>query len=105
MACKYLRINVDEKLLLTYCINDIINKNLKDVGLLCKISTLLPQQSLLTIHKSFIRHHLHYGDNIYNESLSESLSNRTNPLQYKAALELFDSYKDHVQKNYTKDYV
>ena len=83
---KHLGINLDEGPSFTYFINDQISKNLKDVGLFCKLSTLLPQQSLLTIYKFFIRHHLDYGDVIYDESINESLSNRAESLQYKTAL-------------------
>ena len=67
-----------EKLSFTNCINDKINKTLKGVDLLRKLSTLLPRQSLLTIYKSFIRPHLNYGDVIYDQPLNESLSNQQN---------------------------
>ena len=53
---------LDEKLSFTNCINDKINKTLKSVGLLRKLSTLLPRKSLFTIYKSFIRPDLGYGD-------------------------------------------
>ena len=69
---------MDEKLSFTNCINDKINKTLKGVDLLRKLSTLLPRQSLLTIYKSFIRPHLNYGDVIYDQPLNESLSNQQN---------------------------
>ena len=59
---------------------------MKGVDLLCKISTLLPRQSLLTIYKPILRPHLDYGDVIYNQPLNESLSNRIESVQYKAAL-------------------
>ena len=66
------------------CINDKINKALKGIGLLHKLGTLLPQQSLLTIYKSLIRPHLDYGDVIYDQPLNESLflqQNRICPIQ------------------------
>ena len=86
MAHKHLGLTLDEKLSFTNCINDKINKTLKGVGLLRKLSTLLPRQSLLTIYKSFIRPHLDYGDVIYDRPLNESLSNRIESVQNKAAL-------------------
>ena len=63
---KYLDLTLDEKLSFTSSINDKINKTIKSVGLFRKLSTLSPQQSLLTIYKSFIRPHLDYGDVIYD---------------------------------------
>ena len=82
---KHLGLTLDEKLSFTNCINDKINKTLKRVVLLHKLSTLLPLQTLLTIYKYFIRRHLDYGDVIYDQLLNESLSNRINSVQYKAA--------------------
>ena len=43
VAHKYLGSTLDEKLLFTNCINDKINKTLKGVGLLGKLSTLIPR--------------------------------------------------------------
>ena len=86
VAHKHLELTLDEKLSFTNCINDKINETLKGVGLLRKLSTLLPRQILLTIYKSFIRPHLDYGDVIYHQPLNESLSNWTESVQYKAAL-------------------
>ena len=62
MTYKYLGLPLDQKLSFTNCIIDKIDKTLKSVDLLRKLSTLLPRQSLLTIYKSFIRPHLDYGD-------------------------------------------
>ena len=86
VAHKHLGLTLDEKLSFTNCINDKINKTLKGVGLLHRLSMLLPWQCLLTIYKSFIRPHLDYGDVIYDQPLNESLSNRLESVQYKAAL-------------------
>ena len=95
---KHLRLTLDEKLSFTNCINDKINKPLKGVGILCKLSTLLPRQSLLTIYKSFIRPHLDYGDIIYDQPLNESLSNRIESVQYKAALAITGAIQGSSQK-------
>ena len=86
MAHKLLGLTLDEKLSFTNCLDDKINNTLKGVGLLRKLSTLLLWQSLLTICKSFIKPHLDYGDVIYDQPLNESLSNRIESVQYKAAL-------------------
>ena len=58
VAHKHLVLILDEKLSFNNCINDEINKILKSVCLLRKLSMLLPRHSLLTIYKSFIRPHL-----------------------------------------------
>ena len=86
MAHKHLELTSDEKLSFTNCINDKINKTLKGVGLLCKLSMLLPWQSLITNYKSIIRSHSDCGDVIYDQPYNEYLSNRIESVQCKAAL-------------------
>ena len=96
---KHLGLTLDKKLSFTNCINDKINKILKGVGLLRKLSTILPRQSLLTIYKSFIRPHLDYGDVIYDQPLNESPSNRIESVQYKAALAITEAIQESSRKN------
>ena len=60
VAYQHLGLTLDEKLLLTNYINDKINKNLKGVGLLYKLSMLLLQQNSFTICKTVIRLDLDY---------------------------------------------
>ena len=98
MTHKQLGLTLDEKLSSTNCINDKINKTLKGVGLLRKLSTLLQRQSLLTIYKSFIRPQLDYGDVIYDQFLNESLSNRIESVQYKAALAITGAIQGSSRK-------
>ena len=76
VAHKHLGLTLDEKLFFTNCINNKTNKTLKGVDLLCKLSLLLPRQSLLNSYKSFIRPHFDYGNVINNQPPNESLSNR-----------------------------
>ena len=41
---------------------------MKAIGLLRKLQSILPQTSLLTVYKSFIRpHFLDYGDVVYDQ--------------------------------------
>ena len=87
-----------QKLSFTDCINDKISKTLKGVGLLCKLSTLLQRESLLSIYKSFTRPHLDYGDVIYDQPLNESLSNRIKSVQYKAALAITGTIQGSSRK-------
>ena len=78
-------------------------KTLKGIGLLRKLSTLLPRQNLLTIYKSFIRPHLDYDDFIYDQPLNESLFNRTESIQYNAALAISlatqGSFREKLYRN------
>ena len=86
MPNKHLGLTLDENLLIPNCINDKINKTLKGLGPLGKLSMLLPRQNLLPIYKSFKRLHLDYDDVIYDQPLNESFSKRIESVQYKAAL-------------------
>ena len=94
----YLGLTADKKLLLTNCLDDKINKTLKGVGLLHKLSMLLPWQSFLTIYKSFIRSHLDYYSIIYDLPLNESLSKRIESVQYKAALAITGVWQGSSQE-------
>ena len=95
---KHLGLNLDESLSFTNCINVKISKTLKGVGPLCKLSRLLLRQSLLTIYQSFIRPHLDYGDVIFDQPLNESLSDRIESVQYKAALAITGAIQGSSQK-------
>ena len=50
----------------------ILNKVNKKIGLLRKLHHILSRSPLLTIYKSFIRPHLHYGDIIYDQAYNAS---------------------------------
>ena len=50
------------------------------------MNLLLPRSSLLTIHKSFVRPHLDYGDVIYGQPNKYHLSKKIETVQYNAAL-------------------
>ena len=70
--------------------NDHINKNLKKatkgINVIRKINLSLPQSSLLTINKSFVRPHLDYGDVIYDQPNNSSSSDKIESAQYNALL-------------------
>ena len=42
------------------------------MGLLRKLSDLLPRQALVTIYKAFVRPHLDYGDVLYDQAFINS---------------------------------
>ena len=52
---------------------------MQGVGVIRKLSKILPQNSLITIYKSLVKPHLDYGDVLYgqlnNESLCQKIEN------------------------------
>ena len=44
----------------------------------------------MTLHKSFIRVHLDYGDIIYDQSFNNSLQNKIESIEYNASLAIID---------------
>ena len=65
---KHLGMFLDCKLNFEEDLKTIVNKINKTTGLLCNFQNFLPTKPLLTIHKSFIRLHLYYGNIIYDQS-------------------------------------
>ena len=64
---KHLGITPVSKLSFSEHIHDEIHQANKGAGLLRKLQTILPRNSLLTIYKSFIRPLLDYADVIYDQ--------------------------------------
>ena len=56
------------------------------IGLLKKLSNLLPKQALVTIYKAFIRPHLDYGDVLYDQDFNNSFHAKMESIQYNACL-------------------
>ena len=83
---KHLGLILDEKL----TFNDHITSKLTIVNKLTstlrKLYHYMPRDSLVTIHKSFIRPHLDYADVIFNKPSNATFSNRIESVQYNAAL-------------------
>ena len=77
---------LDSKLNFEEHLKTVVNKIDNTKGLLHKFLNFLPRISLLTIYKSFIRRHLHYGDIIYDQSFNNYIHQRLNSLQFKVAL-------------------
>ena len=63
---KHLGMTLDTKLDFSLHLKNVQNKVNKTIGLLRKLRDTLPRTSLITIFKSFVRHHLDYGDIIYD---------------------------------------
>ena len=64
---KHLGIYLDEKLNFNHDIKEKMTKAMKGIGVIKKLSKMLPQYSFLTIYKSFARPHLDYGDILYDQ--------------------------------------
>ena len=56
------------------------------IGLLKKLSNLLPRQALVIIYKAFIRLHLDYGDVLYDQVFNTSFYAKIESIQYNACL-------------------
>ena len=63
---KHLGIVLDSKLNFNTHVAQKIKKCNKLIGLIKRLSINLPRNTLLTIRKSFIKHHLDYGDILYD---------------------------------------
>ena len=90
---KHLGLTLDSKLSFNEHINNKIHQAKKGVGLLRKLQTILPRNSLLTIYKSLIRPLLDYADVIYNQPFNASFSKQLESVQYNAALAITGAIK------------
>ena len=77
---------LDEKLNFSQHINIKISKANKGIGIIKRLSHILPRKPLLTIYKSLIRPHLDYCDVIYDQPNNESFCTKIERIQYNAAL-------------------
>ena len=90
---KHLGLTLESKLSFNEDINDKIHQANKGVGLLRKLQTFLPRNSLLAIYKSFIRPLLDYADVIYDQPSNASFSKKIKSVQYDAALAITGAIK------------
>ena len=58
-----------------------------------KLNLLLPQSSLLTVYKCFIRPHQDYADMIYNQPDLSSLVNKIKSVQKNVALAIISAIR------------
>ena len=73
---KRLGLFLDPKLIFDEHIQCILNKTRKIIGLIRKLQPIILRASLLTIDKSFLKHHLDYGDVIYDRVFNKSFRNK-----------------------------
>ena len=62
-----------------------------------KLSKILPQNSLISIYKSFVRPHLDYGDVLYGQPKNERLCRKIERVQYNAVLAITGAIKGTSQ--------
>ena len=90
---KHLGVVLDSKLDLKNHVDQKIKKCNKTIGLLRRLSTLLPRNALLTIYKSFVRPHLDYGDILYDKPNNDNFQNKIERVQYRACLAITGAIK------------
>ena len=69
----------------------------KGIGIIHKLTHVLPWLSLVTIYKSFIQPHLDYGDIIYDLPNNESFCSLIERVQYNAVLAISGAIKGTSQ--------
>ena len=82
----HLGVTLDVKLTFEEHLKNVFNKTNKTIGLLKKLSNLLPRQVLVTISKAFIRPHLDYVDVLYDKAFNNSFHAKMESIQYNACL-------------------
>ena len=76
----------DVKLTFEEYLKNVFNKANKTIGLLRKLSYLLPIKALVTIYKAFIRPHLDYGNVLYDQAFNNVFHSKIESIQYNACL-------------------
>ena len=100
---KDLGLFLDEKLNFKEHLKEKMSKVYKGIAVLRKLQNIIPRNSLLTIHKSFIRSHLDYGDTIYHQPNNGSFCQKIESIQYQAALAISGVIHGTSQKNYIRN--
>ena len=67
-------------------LKNVFNKTNKTIGLLRKLSNLLPRQALVTNYKAFVRPYLDYGDVLYDQAFNNSFHAKIESIQYNDCL-------------------
>ena len=74
---KHLGVILDVKLTFGKHLKNVFNKTNKTIGILWKLSNLLPRQALITIHKAFVRPDLDNGGAFYDQAFNNSFQTKT----------------------------
>ena len=85
-SLKHLGLILDNKLNFNECLKGVLDKISKTIGFIRKFLPILPRISLHTIHKTFVRPHLDYGDLIHDQTYNPSFYRKHESVQYSACL-------------------
>ena len=66
---------------------------MKGIGIIKKLSNVLPRKSLITIYKSFVRPRLDYSDLIHDQPNDKSFRQQIESVQYNASLAITGAIK------------
>ena len=94
---KHLGIYLDEKLNFNHHIKEKMTKAMKGIGVIKRLSKMLPRHSLVTIYKPFVRSHLDYGDILYDQPNNKSFCLKIETVQYNTALVITGAIKGTSQ--------
>ena len=83
---KHLGLILNNKLNFNEHLKGALDKISKTMGLIRKFQPILSRFSLLTIHKTFVRPHLDYGDMMYDQTYNASFHKKLESVQYPACL-------------------
>ena len=72
---------------------------MQGVGVIRKLSKILPQTSIVTIQKSFVKLHLDYGNVLYDQPNNESLCQKS-LCQYNTCLAIMGAIRGTSQMKY-----
>ena len=74
-----------------------MTKAIKGISVIKILSKIRPGHSLFTIYKSFVRHHLDYGDILYDQPNNKSLCQKIDIIQYNTVLPITNTIKGTSQ--------
>ena len=94
---KHLGIYLDEKLNFNNHIKEKMTKAMKGIGVIKRLSKMLPRHSLITIYKSFVRPQLDYGNILYDQPKNKSYCQKIETVHYNAALAITCAIKGTSQ--------
>ena len=101
---KHQGVLLDEKLNFKQHINTTILKIHKGISVIKKLRHSLPQKSLMTIYKAFLRPLIDYGDIIYDQPQNESFCEKLESVQYNPALATTGAIHDPLVIRSTNNY-
>ena len=103
LSQKHFGMYFDTKMNFQKHVNNVLSKVNKIIGLLRKLQAFLPRQSLVTVYTAFIRPHLDYGDIIYDQSDNDSFYQKTESIQYNAALATTSAIRDTPREKHYQE--